>query len=69
MRSHLNEWWDGIKDDVLGPQRVIIGNDYENPMMLTACEWLVVFIDQQLQVRRTDLKNGKWHLIIDKPGT
>ena len=29
------------------PQRVVIGSDRENPMMLTACEWLDVFIDQQ----------------------
>ncbi|MEN8716989.1 MAG: hypothetical protein ABF384_18925 [Verrucomicrobiales bacterium] len=31
-------------------------------MMLTACEWLDIFIDQQKQVRRADLKNGWWEL-------
>jgi arylsulfatase len=69
MRAHLNTWWDGVKDDVMQPQRVVIGSDYENPMMLTACEWLDVFIDQQVQVRRAELKNGVWHLRVDQAGT
>jgi hypothetical protein len=69
MRAHLNAWWDEVKDDVLEPQRVVIGSDHENPMTLTACEWLDVFIDQQVQVRRADLKNGVWHLRVDQAGT
>ena len=69
MRDHLQQWWNGVKDDVMTPQRVVIGSDSENPMMLTACEWLDVFVDQQRQVRRADLKNGTWHLRVDQPGT
>ncbi len=69
MRSHLQTWWDGVKDDVMTPQRVIIGNDAENPMLLTACEWLDVFVDQQRQIRRADRKNGTWHLTVDRAGT
>jgi arylsulfatase A-like enzyme len=68
MRRHLDGWWKQVKDDVLVPQRVIIGNDSEDPMMLTACEWLDVFVDQQRQVRRADRKNGTWHLTVDRPG-
>jgi hypothetical protein len=37
-------------------------------MLLTACEWLDVFVDQQLQIRRGVKKNGRWHLIVDRPG-
>ncbi len=69
MRAHLDHWWDGVREDVMTPQRVVIGNDAENPMLLTACEWLDVFVDQQRQVRRAALKNGVWHLIVDHPGT
>ncbi|MDA7920996.1 hypothetical protein N9B73_04505 [Verrucomicrobiales bacterium] len=50
------------------PQRTIIGHEAENPMMLTACEWLDVFIDQQRQVRRADLKNGYWELDVAEEG-
>lgn len=69
MRSTLNEWWADVRDIANEPQRVIIGHEAENPMMLTACEWLDVFIDQQRQVRRADLKNGYWELDVAEAGT
>ena len=68
MRTHLDRWWDGVKGDVLTPQRVVIGHDAENPMLLTACEWLDVFVDQQVQIRRGVPKNGVWHLRVARPG-
>jgi len=68
MRAHLNKWWDGVKDDVRTPQRVVIGSEKENPMLLTACEWLDVFVDQQRQVRDATLKNGTWHLEVARKG-
>ncbi|MEM1443351.1 MAG: arylsulfatase [Verrucomicrobiota bacterium] len=69
MRSTLNEWWREVKDIANEPQKVIIGHEAENPMLLTACEWLDVFIDQQKQVRRADLKNGYWELDVARAGT
>jgi arylsulfatase len=69
MRAGLDEWWNGVKGRVNEPQRVIIGAEAENPTLLTACEWWDVFIDQQGQVRRADLKNGVWHLDVAMPGT
>ncbi|ELP32652.1 N-acetylgalactosamine 6-sulfate sulfatase (GALNS) [Rhodopirellula baltica SWK14] len=69
MRAHLATWWDGVKDDVMTPERVVIGSEQENPSLLTACEWLDIFVDQQVQIRRGVRKNGVWHLIVDQPGT
>jgi arylsulfatase A-like enzyme len=69
LSAHLEQWWNGVKDDVMKPQRVIIGNDAENPMLLTACEWLDIFVDQQVQIRRGDRKNGTWHLTVAQAGT
>ncbi|MDF1824954.1 MAG: arylsulfatase [Verrucomicrobiales bacterium] len=68
MRGTLNKWWDGVKDEVNEPQRVVIGHEAENPMLLTACEWLDVFIDQQQQIRRADLKNSFWELDVAEAG-
>ncbi|MBI1246331.1 sulfatase-like hydrolase/transferase [bacterium] len=68
MRAHLDQWWDGVKDDVLAPQRVVVGSDAENPQLLSACEWLDVFVDQQIQIRRGVEKNGAWHVQVDQPG-
>lgn len=69
MRDHLDQWWAGVKDEAEEIQRVVIGNDAENPLMLSACEWLDVFVDQQRQIRRGVRKLGTWHLIVDQPGT
>lgn len=69
MREHLATWWNGVKDDVMTPERVVIGSEQENPSLLTACEWLDIFVDQQVQIRRGVLNNGVWHLIVDQPGT
>ncbi|QDU75668.1 Arylsulfatase precursor [Bremerella volcania] len=68
MRSHLNRWWEEVRHDVLEPQRVIVGSDEENPILLSGCEWLDVFVDQQVQIRRGVRKNGAWHVQIDQPG-
>ncbi|MEM9478145.1 MAG: arylsulfatase [Verrucomicrobiota bacterium] len=69
MRAHLDAWWSEVKDIANEPQPVIIGDDRENPMLLTACEWLDVFIDQQKQIRRADRKNGWWELDVAEKGT
>jgi arylsulfatase A-like enzyme len=68
MRKHLNNWWDSVKGDVMEVQRVVIGNDKENPSLLTSCEWLNVFVDLQKQVRMGVKKNGVWHVFVDQPG-
>ena len=69
MKSHLNDWWNSVKEIANEPQRIVIGSDNENPMMLTACDWMDVFIDQQAQVKRGAEKNGYWLLDVEKNGT
>jgi len=69
MSDHLDNWWNEVKEDALEIQRIVIGHEEENPMMITACEWLDVFVDQQIQIRRGVRKNGIWHIIIERPGT
>lgn len=68
LKSHLDQWWLELGPDVAEPERVIIGSEVENPSHLSACEWLDVFIDQQVQVRRGDRKSGVWHLEVAETG-
>ena len=68
LRSHLDSWWSEVEGIANQPQPVTIGSDAENPMMLSACEWLDVFVDQQGQVRRGVRKNGYWHLDVARAG-
>ncbi len=68
MRNHLAQWWADVESIANELQPVVIGHAAENPVMLTACEWVDVFIDQQKQVRRADLKNGWWELEVAQEG-
>jgi arylsulfatase len=69
MRKHLDNWWGYVEDIANETQRIIIGSDKENPIMLSACEWLDVFVDQQWQVKNGVEKNGYWLLEVEQPGT
>lgn len=68
MRSHLYSWWDDVEDKANEVQRIIIGHNAENPMMITACEWLDVFVDQQGQVAKGTKKYGYWMLDVAEAG-
>jgi arylsulfatase A-like enzyme len=68
MESRLDVWWDKVKDEVNEPQKIIIGRDEENPSILTACDWLDVFIDQQPQVSGGERKNSYWCLDVAEEG-
>ena len=68
MKKPLDTWWDKVKDDVNEHQKIIIGSDHENPSILTACDWLDVFVDQQPQVSRGVRKNSYWCLDVAQEG-
>ncbi len=68
MEAFLNKNWEESKNVVNQPQRVIIGSPNENPSLLTACEWLDVFLDQQIQGVRGEYKNSYWLLEVAEPG-
>lgn len=68
METELNIWWDRVKEGVNEPQKIIIGSENENPSILTACDWLDVFIDQQPQVSKGERKNSYWCLEVAQEG-
>jgi arylsulfatase len=65
----LDAWWKEVEPVANQVQRIMIGSDQENPMMLSACEWRDVFVDQQRQVRIGERKNSYWHLQVERAGT
>jgi arylsulfatase len=69
LRGRLEAWWQNSGSRANEPQSVVIGHEAENPALLTACEWWNVFVDQQSQVRRGELKEGVIHLEIARDGT
>ncbi len=67
MRAHYAQWWAGVEPRVNEISPIHIGGDRDAPTLLTPCEWLDVFFDQQAQVRRAK-KNGTWHLLVEHDG-
>ena len=47
---------------------VYIGSEHENPVLLSPHEWADVFLDQGLQIRRGERKNGMWHVMVERDG-
>jgi arylsulfatase len=68
MRGHLDAWWSQVADLSGEFLTSRIGAQQQNPVTLTACEWADVFLDQQLQIRRGDRKNGLWHIQVVNSG-
>ena len=68
LQADYANWWDGVKDQLNLPERIVIGDDAENPTLLTCCEWFDVIVDQQRQVRAGDPRNGVWHVDIATAG-
>ncbi len=69
MREHYAHWWQDIEPQLDTFQPSTIGAEQENPTLLSACEWADVFLDQGLQVRHGERKNGLWHVEVARPGT
>ena len=68
LRKRLDEWWADVGPHANDVQRVVIGSEHENPLRLTGCEWLDVFIDQQRQIRVGQQKSGYWMLEVAEDG-
>ena len=75
LSGHLDAWWSDItaEGDPAEPLRVTIDGRSDDGVdrsgqRITACEWLDVFVDQQLQVRYGAKRFGVWHLDIERPG-
>lgn len=68
MSNYLDQWWTSLENKANEPQRVTIGNEHENQGLLTSCEWLDVYVDQQEQILNGIQKNGYWLLQVDQPG-
>jgi arylsulfatase len=68
MSRHLAKWWKGVSETANKLNYVVIGSDTGNQVMLTSCEWVDVFLDQQAQVRKGIKKNSYWNILVQEAG-
>jgi arylsulfatase len=69
MIAFLDNWWDKVKLNANEILRTHIGNEHENPILLTSCEWVNVILDQQIKIKSGSHSNSYWLLQVDQPGT
>ncbi|MBL8218772.1 MAG: arylsulfatase [Bryobacterales bacterium] len=68
LQGHYDKWWATVEPFVDSFLPTHIGSEKENPVMVTACEWADVFLDQGAQVRNGVRKNGVWHVYAEEAG-
>jgi arylsulfatase len=68
LQKHYDGWWPKVEPLLDSFVPVVIGSERENPVLVSACEWADVFVDQSAQVRRGERKNGVWHLDVAEAG-
>lgn len=68
MREHYEQWWSRVTPRLDTFLPVHIGSEKENPVLLSPTEWADVFLDQHVQIRRGERKNGVWHVMVEQSG-
>lgn len=68
LQSQYDAFWNRVAPEINTFSRIVIGSDKENPSLLSPCEWQDSFLDQAMQVRRGEKKNGVWGVEVERAG-
>jgi hypothetical protein len=68
MRAHYEDWWKSVSPRLDTFLPVHIGAEQENPTLVSPTEWADSFLDQGVQIRRGEHRNGFWHLMVEHDG-
>jgi len=69
LKADYDQWWKTVAEHVNEFRLIPVGSEAENPVLLSACDWQDVFLDQTLQVRRGLRRNGSINLLVEQAGT
>lgn len=62
------KWWKALEADANRIERNIVGVAGHESTLLTACDWVDVFVDQQEQVKKGTRRNSYWMLDVATAG-
>ncbi|HTU24772.1 MAG TPA: arylsulfatase [Pirellulales bacterium] len=68
MREHYNAWWDGVAPKLEDFSPISIGDDAENPVCMTAVDWMNVYCDNAYDVRNGKTVNAPWSVLVEQEG-
>lgn len=70
LRKEYEDWWASISPGFVIHERVVVGNDAENPLQLTGHDWLAGSDNDspwhQGKIRAAKLSVGKWAIRVDQ---
>ena len=68
LRDHYDQWWRRVSPRLDTFEPIHLGSPKANPVLLSPTEWADVFLDQGVQIRRAEPRNGAWHILVERPG-
>ncbi len=68
LRMKRDQWWKELNVDANEIVKIPIGDNQENPVLITSCEWMNVLVDMQSQIRKGESKNSYWLLEVKEEG-
>ena len=69
MKAYYEGWWTDIQPEMDVRGQIVIGNEAENPTMLSATSWKDVYLTQKSEILQGRKANDKWTVSVDSPGT
>lgn len=68
LQNERDRWWNDVKDVSALTLPLVVGAPGRDSTLLTACDWMNVFVDQQAQVRKGTRRNSYWMLDVRRSG-
>jgi arylsulfatase len=69
MRADYDRWWAKVAPLVNEHSAITVGDEAENPSLLSPSDWEDVFLDQGAQIRKGMPRNGPWNIQVARSGT
>lgn len=70
LSNHYESWWDGLQADINQENYIIIGNEAENPSLLTSHDYHSNQLPpwHQNHIRSARIANGEWRIDVQHTG-
>lgn len=69
LKAYYDRWWEELSPEMFKRGQIIVGNEAENPMDLSATSWREVYLTQKKNVLEGRKASGTWSVHVETPGT
>ena len=70
LSNYYESWWEGLQNDINQENYIVVGNEAENPSLLTSHDYHSDKLPpwHQNHIRDAYIDNGVWHIDVQKAG-